>query len=83
MNKIFLLFLFLILPAFADAADMFNTVGSFNIARAVKLGRGKAYSVAADSSLNTGAGKTEISKSCSSGCSDCDTSTGLCNACKT
>ena len=83
MNKIFLLFLFLILPVFADAADMFNTAGSFNIARAVKLGRGKAYSVAADSSLNTGAGKTEISKSCSSGCSDCDTSTGLCNACKT
>ncbi|MBQ8346468.1 MAG: hypothetical protein IJY17_02605 [Alphaproteobacteria bacterium] len=83
MNKIFLLFLFLILPAFADAADIFNTAGSFDIARAVKLGRGKAYSVSTATNLNTGAGKTEISKSCSSGCSDCDTSTGLCNACKT
>ena len=83
MNKIFLLFLFLILPASADAADIFNTASSFNIAKAVKLGRGKAYSVVADSSLNTGAGKTEISKSCSAGCSDCDTSTGFCNACKT
>ena len=83
MNKIFLLFLFLILPAFADAADIFNTAGSFDIARAVKLGRGKAYSVSTAANLNTGGGKTEISKSCSSGCSDCDTSTGLCNACKT
>ena len=85
MNKIFLLFLFLILPASADAADIFNTASSFNIAKAVKLGRGKAYSVAADSSLNTGAGKTEIAQKidCDANCSKCDTSTGTCSACKT
>ena len=82
MHKIFLLFLFLTLPVSADAADIFNNTDSFDIAKAVKLGRGKAYSVAADSGLNTGTGKTEIAKSCSSGCSDCDTSTGWCDACQ-
>ena len=82
MHKIFLLFLFLTLPVSADAADIFNNTDSFDIAKAVKLGRGKAYSVAADSGLNTGTGKTEIAKSCSSGCSDCNTSTGWCDACQ-
>lgn len=82
MHKIFLLFLFLTLPVSADAAGIFNNTGSFDIAKAVKLGRGKAYSVAADSGLNTGTGKTEIAKSCSSGCSDCNTSTGWCDACQ-
>ena len=32
--------------------------------------------------MNTGTGKTEIAKSCSSGCSDCNTSTGWCDACQ-
>ena len=69
-------------PLTAEAADLFNTNGSFKVAKAVKLGRGSAYSVSASSNVNTG-GKISSKKTCSAGCSDCDTSTGFCNACKT
>ena len=69
-------------PLTAEAADLFNTNGSFKVAKAVKLGRGSAYSVSASSNVNTG-GKISSKKTCSAGCSDCDTSTGWCNACKT
>ena len=67
-------------PLTAEAADLFNTNGSFKVAKAVKLGRGSAYSVSASSNVNTG-GKISSKKTCSAGCSDCDTSTGWCNAC--
>ena len=52
-------------------------------AKAVKLGRGNAYSVAADTSLNTGAGSTKVDteKKCDSSCSTCDTTTGKCIGC--
>lgn len=80
MNKILFFFLFLTLPAPAYAADIFNTAAGFEIAKVVKLGRGQAYSVSASANLNTG--KTELSKTCSAGCSDCDTATGWCDACR-
>ena len=67
-------------PLTAEAADLFNTNGSFKVAKAVKLGRGSAYSVSASSNVNTG-GKISSKKTCSAGCSDCDTTTGTCNAC--
>ena len=52
-------------------------------AKAVKLGRGNAYSVAADARLNTGAGsaKVDTEKKCDSSCSSCDTTTGKCIGC--
>ena len=79
-----LVFLFCcIMPYAAEAGEILNVQDGFQLVKAVKLGRGNAYSVTADSSLNTGAGITKISKRCSSGCSDCDISTGLCNACET
>ena len=64
-------------PLTAEAADLFNTNGSFKVAKAVKLGRGSAYSVSASSNVNTG-GKISSKKTCSAGCSDCDTTTGTC-----
>ncbi len=67
-------------PLTAEAADLFNINGSFKVAKAVKLGRGSAYSVSASSNVNTG-GKISSKKTCSAGCSDCDTTTGTCNAC--
>ena len=49
-------------------------------AKAVKLGRGNAYSVAADAKLNSG--KTEIAKpQCDSSCTTCDNATGKCLGC--
>lgn len=54
-------------------------------AKAVKLGRGNAYSVAADTKLNNGAGsaKVDAEKKCDSSCSTCDTATGKCIGCPT
>lgn len=53
------------------------------LAKAVKLGRGNAYSVAADAKLNNGAGsaKVDTEKKCDSSCSTCDTATGKCIGC--
>lgn len=54
-------------------------------AKAVKLGRGNAYSVAADTKLNSGSGsaKVDTEKKCDSSCSTCDTATGKCIGCPT
>ena len=71
-------------PIMANAADIFNFNDSFNLAKAVKLGRGSAYSVSTSSNLNTGTGKTEIAEKaeCDANCSKCDTATGTCSSCK-
>ncbi len=51
-------------------------------AKAVKLGRGSAYSVAADAKINTGAGaQMDTTKKCDSSCTTCDTTTGKCIGC--
>ena len=53
-------------------------------AKAVKLGRGSAYSVAADAKINTGAGaQMDTTKKCDSSCTTCDTTTGKCIGCPT
>lgn len=68
------------MPITAGAAGLFDVGSSFNIAKAVKLGRGSAYSVNASSNLNPG-GQISDKKSCSTGCTSCDTSTGTCSGC--
>lgn len=66
----------------AQAETIFNTDQSFTVAKAVKLGRGNSYSVATDSTVNTGqGGQIETKKECSANCADCNTSTGKCNTC--
>ena len=42
--------------------SVFSNRGAFIIAKAVKLGRGNAYSVAADANLNTGTNDTQLRK---------------------
>ena len=71
-------------PIMTNAADIFNFNDSFNLAKAVKLGRGSAYSVSTSSNLNTGTEKTEIAEKaeCDANCSKCDTATGTCSGCK-
>lgn len=84
MNKLFII---LALLAFAPAnirAESYIDDGSaFVIAKAVKLGRGSAYSVAADAKINGngGGGTLNTEKTCDSHCADCNTSTGNCNSC--
>ena len=76
-----LVFLFCcIMPYAAEAGEILNVQDGFQLVKAVKLGRGKAYSVATDASLNTGAGGTQI-KNCPANCADCEDSTH-CIVCK-
>ena len=63
-----------IVPMTVTAADLFNTSDSFKVAKAVKLGRGKAYSVATVPGVNTGSGGTKI-KECPENCAECNDST--------
>ncbi|MGN1080268.1 MAG: hypothetical protein ACI4TE_08885, partial [Alphaproteobacteria bacterium] len=84
MNKLFvILALLAFMPAEANAESIYNDSGAFVLAKAVKLGRGKAYSVAADAQINGngGGGTINTDKSCDSQCTDCNTSTGNCNSC--
>ena len=69
-----------IMPCAAEAGEILNVQDGFKIAKAVKLGRGNAYSVSANAHLNIG--KTEIAEECDSNCADCETSSGYCNTCK-
>lgn len=69
-----------IMPCAAEAGEILNVQDGFKIAKAVKLGRGNAYSVSSASTVNTGAGGNQI-KNCPSNCADCDNSTS-CNECK-
>ena len=63
MNKLFvILALLAFMPADAHAKSYIDDNGAFVLAKAVKLGRGRAYSVAADSNVNTGTGQTELRK---------------------
>ncbi len=69
-----LVFLFCcIMPYAAEAGEILNVQDGFQLVKTVKLGRGKAYSVATDASLNTGAGGTQI-KNCPANCADCEDS---------
>lgn len=84
MNKLFfILALGVFMPAKLCAQNYIDDNGAFVLAKAVKLGRGSAYSVAADAKINgSGAGGTiNTDKTCDSHCADCNTSTGNCNSC--
>lgn len=78
-------FLFLFAAAainfcFPANAEIFCDNGSFQLARAVKLGRGNAYSLSGQAEL---AGKTELTKEkpCDKNCVSCDKTTGTCSKC--
>lgn len=68
----------------ASAGSVFDTDHSFTVAKAVKLGRGNAYSITSETTISTGNTGTEVNKEkkCESTCSDCNKSTGLCNTCQ-
>lgn len=65
---------------FPADAGTFCDNGSFQLAKAVKLGRGNAYSVSGQAEL---AGKTELTKEkpCDKNCVSCDKTTGTCSKC--
>ena len=83
MNKLFIILsLLAFAPANVRAESYIDDGSAFVIAKAVKLGRGSAYSVAADAKINNGGGGTlNTEKTCDSHCADCNTSTGNCNSC--
>ena len=83
LNKKALLFLFAAAAinfCFPADAGIFCDNGSFQMAKAVKLGRGNAYSVGGQAEL---AGKTELTKEkpCDKNCVSCDKTTGTCSKC--
>lgn len=72
MKKYFLILAGLLLLVPDNSAD----------AKAVKLGRGKAYSVATDAKLASGGNaKINTGKECDASCTTCDTTTGQCAGC--
>ncbi|MBP3402932.1 MAG: hypothetical protein J6L82_03370 [Alphaproteobacteria bacterium] len=84
MNKLFfILALTAFMPTDVYAKNYIDDGKTFIIAKAVKLGRGNAYSVAADAKINNGGGggKINTEKTCDSNCVDCNTSTGNCKSC--
>ena len=83
MKKLLLIAAFaVVLPYCADAAQtVFNDAGAFTVAKAVKLGRGKAYKINGGQSF--GKGGFDETKSCCAHCANCNTKTGECTACET
>ena len=78
----------------ANATGIFNDSESFVVARAFKLGRGKAVSIYSNGHLGSvDANKNTIDENgtktentfqipCDKNCASCDTKTGTCSACK-
>lgn len=66
----------------ANAIGVFDDAMSFQLARATKLGRGKAYSIGGGQSFGA---QTEYQKeiACDSNCAVCDKTTGTCSQCRT
>ena len=83
MKKLLLIAAFAaVVPFCADAASpVFDDAGAFTVAKAVKLGRGKAYKINGGQSF--GKGGFEETKSCCAHCANCNTKTGECTACET
>lgn len=82
MNKLLLIFsLAVFLPANAPAETILNDAAAFNVAKAVKLGRGKTSMYNADTLLSHGGESGGLAKTCSSQCLSCDTATGTCQSC--
>lgn len=83
MKKILIFIIFLI-PFCANAADVFDLSGRFELAKAVKLGRGRGGASGALSSLGARsslAEKTDCDPDCLDGY--CNTSGGICSRCRT
>ena len=86
MIKCFVFLFSCIMPYAVEAGEILNIQDGFQLAKAVKLGREKASSAAANASLFTGAGSmgaATVAIDCDANCSKCDTSTGKCSECKT
>ena len=83
MKKLLLIAAFAaVVPFCADAASpVFDDAGAFTVAKAVKLGRGKAYKINGGQSF--GKGGFDETKSCCAHCANCNTKTGECTACET
>ncbi len=83
MKKLLLIAAFaVVLPYCADAApSVFDDAGSFAVAKAVKLGRGKAYKISGGQGFGSG-GYNQQDKMCCAHCSSCDKTTGKCNGCE-
>ncbi len=62
------------------AESAFDAAGAFVVAKAVKLGRGKAYKIQSGQSFGS---QTEFQQeiSCGDHCADCDKTTGKCRKC--
>ncbi len=84
MKKLFFILAVLsFLPFKATADNVFDNNNSFVIARAVKLGRSASKSIYSSANLNnSGAGKSELAKTCDKNCADCNTLNGVCGHCK-
>ena len=81
MKKFICFLLCCAVPVTADAAGLFNFNDSFDIAKAVKLGRGSRQN--SQNWITLGGGGAQIAKECDNNCSVCDTATGKCSTCKT
>lgn len=84
MKKLFFILAVLsFLPFKATANSVFDNNHSFVIAKAVKLGRSASKNIYSSSNLNnSGAGKSELAKTCDKNCADCNTLNGVCGHCK-
>lgn len=74
--KKYLLVIFISFLPFSVIAESKKTE-DFMVAKAVKLGRGKAYSISVGQEINT----LKSGKDCHEKCKICDGTTGLCSAC--
>ncbi len=82
MKKLLLIAAFAaIVPFCADAASpVFDDAGAFTVAKAVKLGRGKAYRISGGQSF--GDSTFNEDKTCCEHCVSCDKTTGKCLGCE-
>lgn len=66
-------------PLAAQAEQPLKNNEAFVVAKAVKLGRGNAYSTGGLNSLRP---ETSLAKDCDPNCLSCDQTTGVCSKCK-
>lgn len=76
MKKLLLLCFSLFMAITAANADT-----TFQLAKAVKLGRGGTSSIAVQSRMSGNTGLSKLSIPCDANCEDCDHSTGICRRC--
>ena len=76
-----LFFLCCIIPLTVYAAEILNTKNSFQLAKAVKLGRGN-NSVAFSGSDFSSGGSSSFLQNCADHCAVCDRTSGVCSRCE-